>query len=159
MPVEGRLRYLTLAALPMLGALAGGWLDERLRLGFSAWRSACRASGIGLSSLVHFTLQLMPFALIGLLCGGAVVLAIAMLGPRDSMHARACLAAHAGCALTLPLGLLICATTLPLPAMLLADVALSALAASMLLWSFERLGDSRTPAPSGVLRTRAAPRA
>jgi hypothetical protein len=125
------LRLLLLSSLPLLGALAGGWLDQRNHFGFSTWRAACRSSGLRLSTLLEFTLQLLPMALAGLLAGGLALLAWGAL--ERGRHAGLCLAAHAGCALTLPLMLLMCASALPLPMMLLADLSITGLAA-LLLW-------------------------
>lgn len=136
-------RLLMLSALPMMGALAGGWLDQRHHLGFTTWRAACRSSGLRFSSLIEFTLQLLPMALAGLLLGGLAVLAWGLVSRRRD--AGICVAAHAGCALTLPVGLLLCASALPLPVMLLADVMIAALAA-MLLIPLVRTGSQRAPA-------------
>jgi hypothetical protein len=122
---------LWLAGLPMLAAIAGGLLDERRALGFTTWRAACRTRGLALPTLVDFTLQLLPIAVTGLLLGGLVVLAAGIRA--RATHARHCLAAHAGCALTLPLALLLCAGTLPLPLMWLTDFLITALAAWLLL--------------------------
>lgn len=135
-------RLALLAALPMLGALAGGWLDQRHHLGFTTWRSACRAAGLRLSSLVEFTWQLLPSALVGLLLGGLVVLGLGALATRHGRPADDCLAAHVGCALTLPAGLWICASAVPLPLMLLADVAAAAVLA-LLLAPWLRRGSRR----------------
>ena len=56
---------LLLAWLPMgLGAF-GAWLDEQRSLGFTIWRSVCRASGVSPSSIATFTLELLPTAIIG----------------------------------------------------------------------------------------------
>jgi hypothetical protein len=133
-PSRARLPGVVLvASLPMLGAAAGAWLDERLRLGFTNWRSACRAAGPGLATLADFTLQLLPLAVMGLLIGGLAVLLVGVATRHRREQAGACLAAHAGCALTIPLALLICASSLPLPLMLLADLTITALAALWLL--------------------------
>jgi hypothetical protein len=119
---------------PMLGASAGAWLDERWHLGFTTWRSACRASGLRLATLVDFTLQLLPLAVLGLLLGGLLVVLAGMCLRHRPGHVRRCLAAHAGCALSLPIALLLCATTLPLPLMMLADLAITAFIVAGLLW-------------------------
>jgi hypothetical protein len=134
---------LPLSALPMVGAVVGGWVDQIHHLGFTTWRAACRTSGLRFASLVDFTLQLLPTAIIGLLLGGLAVLAWAALArDRDS---GLYFAAHAGCALTLPLALLLCASALPLPVMLLADL-LVALLAAMLLWPLLRPASRSAPA-------------
>ena len=114
----------------MLGAAAGAALDERHHQGFTTWRAACRGAGLRLSTLVEFTLQLLPLAVIGLLLGGLVVLAAGAL-MRDR-HARLCVAAHAGCAVTLPLALILCAF-LPPALMLAIDAILATLAAAVVL--------------------------
>lgn len=114
----------------MLGAAAGAALDERHHQGFTTWRAACRGAGLRLSTLVEFTLQLLPLAVIGLLLGGLVVLAAGAL-MRDR-HARLCVAAHAGCAVTLPVALILCAF-LPPMLMLAIDGVLAALAAGLWL--------------------------
>src|SRR5690348_8750957 len=123
-------RMAMLTPIPMVGAAIGGWLDERHHLGFTTWRSACRAAGLRVSTLIEFTLQLMPMAVIGLLAGGlAVLLAGALL--RDRL-ASASLAAHAGCAVSLPVALILCAF-LPPMLMMAADVVLAMLAAVVML--------------------------
>lgn len=136
---------LVVAGVPMLGAVAGGWLDERRQLGFTTWRNACRAAGLDLAVLADFTRQLLPMAIAGTLFGGAIVLAIAFLVRRQADHLRLCLAAHTGCALTLPLALFICASALPLPLMLIADVAITAAVAAALFW-LARPGSHRVAA-------------
>jgi hypothetical protein len=123
---------LMLASLPMGFAVLGAWLDERRALGFTVWRSACRASGLSPSSLATFTLELMPTAVIGVLLGGLIVL-LAGFGRRRS-SARDAVAAHAGCVIAMPAGVLLCASTLPWPLMLAAEGALAALAAAGVWW-------------------------
>jgi hypothetical protein len=122
---------LLLASLPTAGAALGALADERHHLGFTTWRTACRAAGLRLPSLIDFTLQLLPMALIGLLLGGLLVLLVGLLQRRT--QASRCAATHVACALTLPPMLLLCASPLPLPLLLLADVALAALLANLLL--------------------------
>jgi hypothetical protein len=128
------------ASLPMVGAAIGATFDERHHLGFTTWRTACRTAGLRIPTLVDFTFQLLPMAVIGLLLGGLAVLAAGALA-RDR-HARLCVAAHAGCAVTLPLALILCAF-LPPALMLAIDTALATLAAFVMLWM---LG---TPSRSG----------
>jgi hypothetical protein len=115
---------LALALLPMAAALAGAFVDERLRLGVTVWRSACRSSGLAVGSVITFTLELLPCAVIGALVGGLVVLAFAMRAASVSSMQRS-LAAHLGCAVTMPVGVLLCAIALPLPLMLAADAMLA----------------------------------
>ena len=124
------LRLATLSALPMVGAVAGAALDERMNLGFTAWRSACRAVGVNIASLVSFTWQLLPWALTGLLLGAAGLLVYGAVQRRCC--AQQCLAAHAGCVLSLPLGLWLCASSLPLAITMLAEIAAAILVAMML---------------------------
>ena len=142
-------RLVIYSAVPMLGAFVGGWLDERHHLGFTTWRSACRAAGLRLQTLIDFTFQLLPGAICGLLAGGALLLALG-IARRHTSDAANCFAGHAGCMLTLPAGLLLCASALPLPLMLLADVAIALLAALVLM---------RLTGTSVSLRTRATLRA
>lgn len=124
------VRLAGLATISPLGAIIGGLIDERVRLGYTTWRSACRATGISFASVFHFTLELLPNAVIGALLGALTVQGIAfMLRPH---HASACLAAHLGCAITMPAGLALCALALPIPLMLLLDLLL-ALAVALLL--------------------------
>jgi hypothetical protein len=123
---------LMLACVPMSFALLGAWLDERRALGFTVWRSACRAAGLSPSSLATFTLELMPTAVIGLLLGCFIVL-LAGFG-RQPASARGAVAAHAGCVIAMPVGLALCASALPWPLTLLAEGALAALAAACVWW-------------------------
>jgi hypothetical protein len=119
-----------LTPVPMLGAAIGGLLDERNHLGFTTWRSACRSAGLRFSTLIEFTLQLLPSAVIGLLAGGIIVLVAGALF-RDRF-ASVSLAAHAGCAVSIPVALILCAF-LPPMLMLAADAVLAVLAASVML--------------------------
>ncbi len=114
----------------MAAALVGGFVDERLRLGVTVWRSACRSSGMAVGSVIAFTLELLPCAVIGALVGGIVVLALAMRAASLSSMQRS-LAAHLGCAVTMPVGVLLCAIALPLPLMLAADAMLAGSAAAV----------------------------
>jgi len=111
------LRAALLALLPMAFALGGGWIDERVHLGFSSWNSACRSQGLTFASLITFTVELLPNALLGALAGGVVLQLVgASLPGRDA--ARATLAAHAGCAFAMAVGLLMCAWIPSIPLML-----------------------------------------
>jgi hypothetical protein len=116
----------------MIGAVLGGVLDEKHHLGFTQWQASCRASGLRIATLFDFTWQLLPLALAGLLLGGLGVLAWGIVTRGRQRGGGECLAAHAGCALTLPLALLLCAMPLPLPLMMLVDVTLATLAALLL---------------------------
>jgi hypothetical protein len=145
-----------LAWLPMALAVAGAWIDERAALGFTIWRSACRASGISLTSLATFTFELLPTAMVGALLGGLGVLAVGARarGP----VADDALAAHAGCVVAMPAGLLLCASAWPWPLALAAETALGAIVA-VAAWWFMRIrkatyahgacrGISRIPRPA-----------
>ena len=131
------VRVAGLAAIAPVGAILGGYIDERVHLGFTNWRAACRASGISFASLLHFTLELLPTAIIGSLFGGLLVQLLAFSARHDSRGADQCLAAHLGCALAMPLGLLLCALALPLPWMLVTEIALGTAAAFgvLALWN------------------------
>jgi len=119
-------RFLALASLPMMLASFGALLDEHRALGFTIWRSACRASGLSLPSIAAFTLELLPLAVIGALLGGLIVLAGGFI--QGGRNAHGSLAAHVGCAIAMPAGLVLCAAALPLPATLVMEVTLAALA-------------------------------
>ena len=110
-----------LALLPMALALAGAFLDERAHLGYTTWRSACRAAGLSPASLATFTLELLPRAVIGALAGGVLVLIAGMLLRRRGHMAHCALAAHGGCLLAMALGLWLCTTALPLPWLLVTE--------------------------------------
>ncbi len=118
------------ASLPMAGATIGASLDERFHLGFTTWRSACRTAGLQLTTLVDFTLQLLPMAVIGLLLGGLAVLVTGAL--LRGRFIRTGLAAHAGCAVSMPVVLILCAF-LPPMLMLAADAVLGTVAALVLM--------------------------
>jgi hypothetical protein len=108
-------------------------VDEYQRLGFSTWRSACRVDGISFHSLVSFTWQLLPNAIVGLLMGGLAVTALGFVLRARGNSAAECLAAHLGCMLTMPLGLVLCALALPSSVMPLADAALATIAGWLLM--------------------------
>jgi hypothetical protein len=126
-------RLTALAAIPPIGAVVGGLIDERTRLGFSIWKGACRAAGFSLPSMISFTLQLLPNAVVGALLGALVVQAIAFSWRDREGNVDICLAAHAGCVMAMPVGLLLCALAWPVPLMLAAEVALALAAASVVL--------------------------
>ena len=136
-----------LAAIPSIGAFAGAWLDERTHLGFSQWRSACRAAGLAPASLMHFTLELLPNMIVGTLLGGLLLVALGLVlrSRRDLAHA--CAAAHLGCALAMPLAFLLCALALPAGAMFAVDVALAAGAAALALRFMPSRVNRVTPHP------------
>ncbi|HET7811897.1 MAG TPA: hypothetical protein VFL16_15105 [Steroidobacteraceae bacterium] len=120
----GRWPLCALAVVPTTLAVLGGFVDERSRLGFSQWRSACRASGLTLESLLGFTLQLLPTAVLGALLGGLVVLGAGILLRRRGCAAGA-LGAHAACAIGMIVGLLLCVLPLPVPLLLTGEMTLT----------------------------------
>ena len=128
-----RRTLVVLSAIPSIGAFAGGWLDERSHLGFTIWRTACRAAGLAPASLLHFTLELLPTMIVGTLLGGLVLVGLGLGLRRRRDVAHACAAAHIGCALVMPLAFLLCALALPTGAMFVLDVALAAGAAALVL--------------------------
>jgi hypothetical protein len=121
---RGMVTPAAMAILPMGFAVAGAFIDERARLGFSLWRSACRANGLTLESLARFTLQLLPTAVLGALFGGLVVLGFGMLLRHRGCAADA-LGAHAGCVVGMAAGLLLCTLPLPVPVLLAGEAALT----------------------------------
>lgn len=123
---------LFLAWLPMACAALGACLDERRAMGFTIWRGACRAAGLSLHSVATFTLELLPAGVIGALLGGLFVLAVGV--SRRGTYARGAFAAHAGCIVAMPVGVLLCASAWPWPLTLATEVALTALAAGGAWW-------------------------
>ena len=126
------LRLALLSLLPSLGATGGAAVDEYQYQGFSTWRSACRAGEVSLGSLISFTRQLLPNAIIGLLLGGLAVQGLGFVLRERGNRSAECVAAHVGCLLAMPVGLLICAQSMPAMAMPFAD-ALLAMAAALLV--------------------------
>jgi hypothetical protein len=108
-------------------------VDEYRLLGFSAWRSACRAAGFSLPSMLSFAWQLLPNAILGALAGGFALLLTGFLLRHDHGAARACAASHLGCVLAMPVGLAICTLALPAGVMLVAELALTLLLALLLV--------------------------
>jgi hypothetical protein len=144
------------AAIVPSFALVGGWIDEQWHLGFSNWRSACRAAGFSLSSLFTFTLELLPMAVLGALAGG-VALQIAGICLRNRRGvATESLAAHVACGLTMAVTLPLCALAWPLSWLLGAELLMTVLAAALL----NRLLSARPAcAASGMVRTQPKPSA
>lgn len=134
-----------LALLPMACALVGVAIDEKLRLGYSTWLSACRTTGVSLVSVARFTLELLPLGVMGLLLGGLAVQLVGVGMRRVPGMLQASLAAHTGCVLGMAAGLLLCTLTLPLAWMLGAEAALAALAALAAIWLFRRIRKSPYP--------------
>jgi len=139
------LRIALLCLMPSLGATAGGVVDEYQRLGFSTWISACRTDGISFHSLLMFTWQLLPNAIIGLLVGCLAVTAVGIVLRARANFSAECAAAHLGCILAMPPGLVLCALALPASVMLFADAALATIAA----WSVMRVLATRGRAHRG----------
>jgi hypothetical protein len=146
-------RLVGLALLPMAAALVGASIDERLRLGVTVWRSACRSSGMALGSVIAFTLELLPCAVIGALLGGLAVLAFAMRAASASSMRRS-LAAHLGCAAAMPVGVRVCAIALPLPFMLAADAVLAGSAAAAIGWALKKVPGGTARGKYAVFRDR-----
>ncbi len=138
-------RLAGLAGISPACALLGGMFDERAHLGFTSWLSACRASGISIRSLSYFTLELLPTAVTGALFGGLVLLVMAFLSRHRRGTAECHLAAHAGCAVAMPLGLILCALAFPVPVMFAADVVLAVAAACFMQTLASRNPHTRVP--------------
>lgn len=144
-PSAPRLRAVLLAMVPMSLSLAGGAIDESARLGFSSWRAACREAGPTLSSLLTFTVQLLPTAVAGLLAGGLIVLLAGAM--RRHPHDRAAaLAAHGGCIAGMTAGIPLCLLALPLPLVLGVETLLTATCAWILFALLRRPWQVRSKA-------------
>lgn len=133
-------RLTALAMVPMAAALAGAFVDERSRLGVTVWRSACRASGMAPRSVIVFTLELLPTAVLSALAGGLLLLVTACAAG-TAARARHSLAAHLGCTVAMPVGALLCALTLPLPLMLAVDAILAGATATVAQRAMAGVGD------------------
>jgi len=144
------------AAIVPLFALAGGWLDERQHLGFTAWRSACRSAGLSLTALFTFTLELLPMAVLGALAGGAGLQIVGICLRHRKGVATASLAAHGACGLGMAVCLPLCALAFPLPWLLGGELFLTVLAAALLN---RLLGGRPSCAASGMVLTRQLPSA
>ncbi len=125
-------RAVALAMVPMALAIAGAFIDEQLHQGYSTWRSACLAAGISFTSLIAFTVQLIPTAVLGALAGGLAVQVIGVWQRRRQGAACAALAAHGGCVVGMAGALVLCASAVSLPAMLAAEFTLTAAGAWLL---------------------------
>jgi hypothetical protein len=136
-------RLAGLAGISPACALVGGMIDERTHLGFTNWQSACRASGISVRSLTYFTFELLPTAVAGALFGALLVLVLAFLSRHRQGSAERHLAAHTGCAVAMPLGLILCALAFPIPVMLAAEVALAVTAAYVIRALAQRKSETR----------------
>jgi hypothetical protein len=132
-----------LAAISPASAMLGGLIDERLRQGFTSWLGACRASGYSLRSVVDFTLQLLPNAIIGALIGTLLVLFLAFSARHRTGSIHECLAAHAGCVIAMPAGLLLCALALPFGLTFVLEIAIAAFVAGCLLAFGQRVSKIR----------------
>jgi hypothetical protein len=133
----GRAAVPLLALLPMTMALAGAAFDQRDHLGFTLWRSACRSAGLTPASVMAFTLQLLPGAVIGALLGGLLVLCVGIVLRRSGGLAGISLAAHGGCVFGMAGGMLLCTALLPPTLMLAVEPLLAAVAATW-LWRHSR---------------------
>jgi hypothetical protein len=136
-------RLTALAAIPPAAALLGGVIDERLRLGFTIWLGACRASGYSPGSVFSFTLQLLPNAVVGGLLGALLVQVVAFAARHHPGHVQECLAAHAGCIVVMPAALILCALAWPFGLTFVLEIALAALAAGWLLARTDRRSKAR----------------
>jgi hypothetical protein len=132
------LRAVSLAMVPMALALAGAVFDERMHLGFSTWRAACRAAGVSLTSLVGFTVQLMPTAVLAALAGGLAIQATGVLQRHQRGAVATATAAHGGCALGMSAGLILCTYSLSVPVLLGIEILLTATGAWALSWQVRR---------------------
>jgi hypothetical protein len=136
-PARRDLRTAGLAMVPMLMAVAGGAIDERTRSGFSNWRSVCRASGPSFTSLVSFTVDLLPIAMSGALLGLCALQFAAAVFWYRAGGARAALAPHVGCGVGMTVGLPLCALTSSVWLMLAAEAAIAGgLAVLLCRWPF-----------------------
>ena len=95
-----------LSLVPMSFAAAGAWFDERTHLGFSNWRSACRAAGLTFTSLLSLHARA---AAVRHRSGALVGVASCCSSPRRRRGIAPGLAlrsrAHAGCALGMTVGI------------------------------------------------------
>jgi hypothetical protein len=130
-----------LALLPMLVALLGVVIDERTHQGYTTWLSACRAAGPSIRSVLVFTFELLPTAVMGMLTGVLLVQLAGMWFRHHTWGVPSALAAHGGCVFGMVGGLLLCTLALPLPLMLGAEGLLAALAAA---WLFPRISQRRS---------------
>lgn len=133
-----------LAFVPALGMFAGAIIDERHHLGVTNWRAACRAADFSPRSILVFTYELLPTAIIGLLTGALLVVAWGIAARHRDGMPQTSIAAHLGCIAALPLMLPLCALALPPAVTLLTDALLGALAAVLAL----RLITGRRRAPA-----------
>lgn len=121
-----------LAVVPMAGAVVGACIDERLHYGYSNWVSVCRASGFRFASLVSFTLDLLPMALVGMLAGGLILQFVGATLWFRRGGARLALAAHAGCGIGMLASLALCTLASSISWMLGVELFV-AIAAAMVL--------------------------
>jgi hypothetical protein len=119
----------------MASGVLGTLIDEQRALGFTVWRAACRTAGFSPGSIATFTLDLLPNGVLGALLGALIVL----MGGLGATRAQAggALAAHSGCLLAMPAGVMLCATGWPLPLTLAAELALT-IAVTLLVWNLLR---------------------
>jgi len=117
---------LLLAVLPTVGLFVGAVFDQRHHLGFTLWAAACRAAGATPGSIIVFTRELLPSAIVGLLAGAWCIVWAGISARRHSHAVHSCLAAHAGCAVSMLLMLPVCTLALPPGVTLLTDALLAA---------------------------------
>ncbi len=122
-------RLAALAAISPAGAVLGGLIDEHLRQGFTIWLGACRTAGYSFAAVISFTLQLLPNAVAGALLGALLVQLLAFSARHRGGSVDECLAAHAGCFIAMPVGIMLCAQALPVGLILLLEIALADFAA------------------------------
>jgi hypothetical protein len=115
---------------------ARGFTGTDSRLGFTTWQSACRSVGISPRSLLVFTVELLPTAVIGALAGGLLVQLGGVLARGRCRGAQSALAAHGGCVLGMLAGLVFCALGLSWP---IAAAAEALLAMGLAAWLFGRM--------------------
>jgi hypothetical protein len=139
-----------LSLLPMAFGVLGVFIDERWRQGYTLWVGACRSAGFS-ASVLTFTWQLLPTAIAGVLLGGVLVQLVGVWRRHQPGGAQASLAAHAGCAAGMSIGIVPC-VLLP-PVLVLGVEAL--LAAGIAAFLFNRMQRNA----SAMLLTRPTPSA
>jgi hypothetical protein len=132
------VRPILLSLLPSLGTFAGALIDQRHHLGFTNWRAACRSTGFSPRSILEFTFELLPTAIVGMLLGALLVVIWGMALRCRVGAPQASFAAHLGCLAAMPLMLPLCALALPPAVTLVTDAALGALAAMLALHLMSR---------------------
>ena len=145
--ISNVLAVVGITLVPMAGTLLGAVIDERTHLGYSTWLSACREAGFSLASVLRFTYELLPGAIIGLLLGALAIQAVGLCLRHRGETARLCLAAHGGCVLGMAGGMLLCTLMVPGPWMLGVDALLAIGGATVLLRLTRRRGPPASVRP------------